>query len=220
MMVTDGGFNDATVRRELDLKYPSIMKKPNPVDVVFKDKAKFDVQSPIICSLVAQVQQNKANEKAILNQLSGASSTKDIELAETLAKLRGEANNNNNNNNNDNNNNNNNYCPLFLSRPPPLQTPPPSPPDDDDDDDDDGENLSKAFPEAKNIFESEHQPKILQKEKITVSNVQSMIKELNEGKLSGQLKFFSGEEKEKKLLKTYTRKKVGVLSKGNEKFLE
>ena len=220
-MVTDGGFNDATVRRELDLKYPSIMKKPNPVDVVFKDKAKFDVQSPIICSLVAQVQQNKTNEKAILNQLSGASSTKDIELAETLAKLRGEANNNNNNNNNNNdndNNNNNNYCPLFLSRPPALQTPPPSPPDDDDDDD--GENLSKAFPEAKNIFESEHQPKILQKEKITVSNVQSMIKELNEGKLSGQLKFFSGEEKEKKLLKTYTRKKVGVLSKGNEKFLE
>ena len=220
-MVTDGGFNDATVRRELDLKYPSIMKKPNPVDVVFKDKAKFDVQSPIICSLVAQVQQNKTNEKAILNQLSGASSTKDIELAETLAKLRGEANNNNNNNNNNDNdnNNNNNYCPLFLSRPPALQTPPPSPPDDDDDDDD-GENLSKAFPEAKNIFESEHQPKILQKEKITVSNVQSMIKELNEGKLSGQLKFFSGEEKEKKLLKTYTRKKVGVLSKGNEKFLE
>ena len=137
-----------------------------------------------------------------------------------MAKLRGEANNNNNNNNN-NNDNNNNYCPLFLSHPPPLQTPPPSPPDDDDDDDDDdGENLSKAFPEAKNIFELEHQPKILQKEKITVSNVQSMIKELNEGKLSGQLKFFSGEEKEKKLLKTYTRKKVGVLSKGNEKFLE
>ena len=47
-----------------------------------------------------------------------------------------------------------------------------------------------------------------------------MIKELNEGKLSDQLKFFSGEEKEKKLLKIYTRKKVGVLSKGNEEFLE
>ena len=43
MIVTDGGFNDVAVRGEFDLKYPSIMKKPNPIDVVFKDKAKFDV---------------------------------------------------------------------------------------------------------------------------------------------------------------------------------
>ena len=90
MIVTDGGFNDVAVRGEFDLKYPSIMKKPNPIDVVFKDKAKHDVQIPIIGSLVAQVQENKTNEKAILNQISGTPSTKDIELAERLAKLRGE----------------------------------------------------------------------------------------------------------------------------------
>ena len=63
------------------------------------------------------------------------------------------------------------------------------------------ENLSKVFPEANNIFESDHQPKILEKEEKTVSNVQSMSKELNKGKLRDQLKFFSDEEKEKKLLK-------------------
>ena len=90
MIVTDGGFNDAAVRRELDLKYPSIMKKPNSIDVVFKDKTKFDVQNLIIGSLVAQVQENKTNERAILNQISGTPSTKDIELAEGLAQLRGE----------------------------------------------------------------------------------------------------------------------------------
>ena len=56
--VTNRGFNDAAVRRELDLKYPSITKKPNPIDVVFKDKAKFDAQNPIIGSLVTQVQLN------------------------------------------------------------------------------------------------------------------------------------------------------------------
>ena len=89
MIVTDGGFNDAAIIRELDLKYPSRMKKPNPIDVVFKDKAKFDMQNPIIGSLVAQVQENKTNEKTILNQISGAPSTKDIELAGHLAKLRG-----------------------------------------------------------------------------------------------------------------------------------
>ena len=83
-------LNDAAVRRELDLKYPSIMKKPNSIDVGFKDKTKFDVQNPIIGSLVAQVQENKTNERAILNQISGTPSTKDIELAEGLAQLRGE----------------------------------------------------------------------------------------------------------------------------------
>ena len=86
MIVTDGGFNDAAVRRELDLTYPSILKKPNPVDVVFEDKAKFDVQILIIGSLVAQVQENKTNEKAILNQISGMPSTKNIELAKRFAK--------------------------------------------------------------------------------------------------------------------------------------
>ena len=75
------------------------MKNPNPIDVVFKDKAKFDVQNPIIGSLVAQVQENKTNEKTTLNQLSGVPSTKDIELTECLAKSRGKTSNNNNNNN-------------------------------------------------------------------------------------------------------------------------
>ena len=45
-----------------------------------------------------------------------------------------------------------------------------------------------------------------------------MIKELNEGKLPDQLKFFAGEEKGENLLKTQARKNVGVLSKGNEEF--
>ena len=83
-----------------------------------------------------------------MNQLSVAHSTKDIELAECLAKLRGETNNNNNNNNNNNSNNNNNFLP-FLPPPPPPPTPPPSPPDggdgesdNDNDGDDDNRNLT------------------------------------------------------------------------------
>ena len=78
MTVTDGGFNDASIRRELDLKYPSIMKKTNLVDVVFKEKAKSDMQNSVNDSLVVQVQENKKNEETILNQLSGAPTTKDI----------------------------------------------------------------------------------------------------------------------------------------------
>ena len=82
------------------------------------------------------------------------------------------------------------------------------------------ENLSKVFPEANDIFELDHQPEILLKEEIIVSNVQSMIKEISKGKLPDQMKFFSDKEKEVNLLKTHVHKKVGILSKGNEEFLE
>ena len=98
----DGGFNDAVVIRfDLDLKHPSIMKKSNPIDVVFKDKPKLDITG-------------KTSEKVILNQLSGVPSTKDIELAERLAKLRVEKSINNNNNIN-----NNNFPPFLTPLPPP-----------------------------------------------------------------------------------------------------
>ena len=43
MIVSDDGkLSDAAVCRQLDLKIPSVMKKPNPVDYVFKGNAKFD----------------------------------------------------------------------------------------------------------------------------------------------------------------------------------
>ena len=44
----DGKLNDVAVCRQLDLKIPSVMEKPNPVDYVFKDIAKFDTQNPIV----------------------------------------------------------------------------------------------------------------------------------------------------------------------------
>ena len=62
MTVTDGDFNNASIRRVLDTKYPSVMKKPNPNDFVLKDKAKFDIQIPVIGSLYEQIRKNKKNE--------------------------------------------------------------------------------------------------------------------------------------------------------------
>ena len=52
MIVTDVGFNNASIRRALDMKFPSVMKKPNPVEVMFKDKSRFDVQNPVVGSLI------------------------------------------------------------------------------------------------------------------------------------------------------------------------
>ena len=39
------------------------MKKSDPMHAVFKDKTKFDVQNPIVGSLIAQVQENRARER-------------------------------------------------------------------------------------------------------------------------------------------------------------
>ena len=40
------------------------MKKTNPIDVVFRDKAKFDTQNPVINKLLSQMQTDK-NDKAL-----------------------------------------------------------------------------------------------------------------------------------------------------------
>ena len=45
------------------------------------------------------------------------------------------------------------------------------------------EKLNKVFLEANDVFESDYQLSILEKEEITVPNIQTMIKELNEGKV-------------------------------------
>ena len=39
---SDVKLSDVAVGRQLDTKFPSVMAKPNPIDLVFKDKAKFD----------------------------------------------------------------------------------------------------------------------------------------------------------------------------------
>ena len=76
MIVTNEKLNDPSVRRALDTKYLSVMKKSNPMDFVFKDKAKFDTQNPIISTLLMQIQSGKTNGKAIEKQLRGAPSIK------------------------------------------------------------------------------------------------------------------------------------------------
>ena len=65
---SDGKLSDAAVRRHLDMKLPSVMRKPNPIDAVFKDKAKCDTQNPITGTLLTQIEAGKLNqEKQIKN---------------------------------------------------------------------------------------------------------------------------------------------------------
>ena len=64
------------------------MKKSNPMDVVFKDKTKCDVQNPAVGSLIVQVQENKKKQREYLKQLSGASSVTDIDIGKRLKELK------------------------------------------------------------------------------------------------------------------------------------
>ena len=134
MIVTDGGFNNASICRVLDMKYPSVMKKPNPIDFMFKDKAKFDVQNPIIGSLYEQIVDNEKKEKEILRALDNAPAPKDILLQERLDKLtdfnrkRGFRSNNNDDDDDDNNNNNNNNSGNVFPPTPKFRGIPPTPP--------------------------------------------------------------------------------------------
>ena len=68
MIVTDGDFNNASVRRALDNKFSSIMKKPTVTNFMFRDKAKFDIQNSVIGTLYGQLLTNKRKEKEELKK--------------------------------------------------------------------------------------------------------------------------------------------------------
>ena len=134
-MVTDGFFNNAAVRRELNQKYPTLMKKFNPVNVIFKDKVHFDVQNPIIGSLAVQVSNN---EKVIFEQLKKAPSTKDVTISERLEKSKKF----NNKNNNDDDDNEDDYGNNDVSHLPTLPLFPPKNNEFDSEFDSDDEKLT------------------------------------------------------------------------------
>ena len=171
MVVTDGFFNNAAVRRELDQKYPTLMKKPNPVNVIFKDKVHFDVQNPIIALLAAQVSNN---EKAIFEQIKKAPSTKDVTISERLEKLK-KSNNKNNNDNDDNDDDDDGNGD--LSRLPTLPLFPPKNNEFDSEFDSDDEKLT---PTKKSLLDKSQKEKLMMV--IELKYFQKEIKLLNQTK--------------------------------------
>ena len=234
MIVTDGDFNNVSIRSVLDTKYPSVMKKPNPIDFVLKDKAKFDVQNPVIGSLFEQIRKNKKNEFARkLLKLPTTDAQKETKstfekIADLSSKIRKD-----------------------------------DVVDDDDaiDDDEDSvvvessskkklrrflfdtnaeeEDFKEIMSEPISIVRTPGDEKVTYPHTVTklfpdaieikeepeddydsISEVQTAVSELNDGNLPYDLQFFSGGEKMKKKLFDGVSKNVGIINDSNQKFLE
>ena len=84
MIVMDGEFNDAGVRRALDTKFPSVMHKPTATNFMFRDKAKLDIQNPVLGTLHNQLLTKKQKEKLELDAIGKAPSVKDIDIQKKL----------------------------------------------------------------------------------------------------------------------------------------
>ena len=119
MILTDGSFNNASIRQALDTKFPSVTKKPNPIEVMFKDRSKFDVQNSVVGSLITQVVDNKKKEKEILRALDQVLSIKDLYIEKRFRELK----NFNEDCNNDYDDDHNNTRQSPGGNLPPLQHP-------------------------------------------------------------------------------------------------
>ena len=138
MIVTDRKFNNAGIRRKLDLKYPSIIKKPTASNFLFRDVKQFDVQNPVIGGLYNQLQIRTSDQLKLLKK---APNIKDLKIRNALERLKkfnlnkGPA---------DDDDDDDNIPGLPRGRrdePPP---PPPSADDDDDGDDDNDKDKNKS----------------------------------------------------------------------------
>ena len=84
MIVMDGEFNDAGIRRSLDTKFPSIMHKPTATNFMFRDKAKCNIQNPMLGTLYNQLLTKKQKEQLELDAIGKAPSVKDIDIQKRL----------------------------------------------------------------------------------------------------------------------------------------
>ena len=140
MIVTDRKFNNAGIRRKLDLKYPSIIKKPTASNFLFRDKKQFDVQNPVIGGLYNQLQIRTSDQLKLLRK---APNIKDLKIRNALERLKKF--NLNKGAVDDDDDDDIPGLPRSRRGEPPLPPPPPPPPpqDDDNDNDDDDKDDNK-----------------------------------------------------------------------------
>ena len=111
--VTKDRINDAIFRQKLDPISKNILRRQNPLELVFEDISTFDAENPIVGSLLREIDLNKKQPDTDFIKSLPSHPGKEFELQKRLDKLHeikrfGNNNNNDNNSNNNSNNNNNN----------------------------------------------------------------------------------------------------------------
>ena len=91
LAVSHGKLNDGTKVRHLselnDPKYKYFRQNNNPLDVVYREKAKFDVQNPIIGDLLKEINKGKLSEEEYFKKTKAAPNIKDLDIRERFDKV-------------------------------------------------------------------------------------------------------------------------------------
>ena len=91
LAVSHGKLNEGAKVRHLselnDPKYKYFRQNNNPLDVVYREKAKFDVQNPIIGDLLKEINKDKLSEEEYFKKTKTAPNIKDLDIRERFDKL-------------------------------------------------------------------------------------------------------------------------------------
>ena len=91
LAVSHGKLNEGTKVRHLselnDPKYKYFRQNNNPLDVVYGEKTKFDVQNPIIGDLLKEINKGKLSDEEYLKKTKTAPNIKDLDIKERFNKV-------------------------------------------------------------------------------------------------------------------------------------
>ena len=91
LAVSYGKLNEGTKVRHLselnDPKYKYFRQNNNPLDVVYREKAKFDIQNPIIGDLLKEINKGKLSEEEYFKKTKTAPDVKDLDIKERFNKI-------------------------------------------------------------------------------------------------------------------------------------
>ena len=90
LAVTHGKLNDASavnVSERDNPKYNFFKKNDNPLDVVYREQAKFDVQNPVIGSLLKQINRGRLTDENTKKTLDKGPDPRNLDLEERFKKI-------------------------------------------------------------------------------------------------------------------------------------
>ena len=98
--VTRDRINDTSFRQKLDPISKNILRRQNPLELVFEDISTFDAENPIVGSLLRQIDIKKKQSDSDFIKSLPSQPGKEFEIQKRLDRLKGTDNNEFRNNNN------------------------------------------------------------------------------------------------------------------------